>query len=82
MDSELSKWKKFYRPKRRALIKLFGGICSCGCGATTKLEFAHTKPTELNGKGRGSFKRLKDVIINPDSYKLLAKTCHRMFDNK
>ncbi len=45
-----------------------------------KLEFAHTKRTGLNGWGRGRKERYYDVINHPDSYILLCKECHKLFD--
>lgn len=71
--------KSYRRDLRRKLKSLFGSKC-LNCQATRKLQFAHTKPTELSGLGRGSLKRLYDVINNPDSYILLCPTCHYNFD--
>jgi len=68
------------RKKKKMLIKLFGGKCMF-CGKETDLEFAHIRPTKVVGLGRGSYKRIKDVIEKPHSYILLCKECHRAFDN-
>jgi len=45
------------------------------------LHWAHTKDTLLNGRGRGSYKRYKDVLKNPKSYTLLCSACHLDYDN-
>jgi len=45
-----------------------------------RLEFAHIKPTGLNGKGRGRNRRVLDIMKNKDCYKLLCRSCHRDFD--
>jgi len=57
---------------KKKLIKQFGGKCIV-CGKTTNLEFAHIKPTKLNGKGRGRKERYYDVLKNPDYYCLTCK---------
>ncbi len=63
--------------KRRwlTLIREYGGMCAT-CGSREKLEFAHTKPTALNGRGRGKSRRLLDILKHPDCYTLLCHTCH------
>jgi hypothetical protein len=56
---------------------------NCGVkGKTNKegipsLEFAHIKPTGLNGRGRGQTQRVLDIERHPDAYRLLCKECHR-----
>lgn len=69
------------------LRKAFGGKCS-KCGGRWSLirkgrkyrhrplEFAHVKPTKLQGRGRGLKNRFFDILRNPDSYRL----CHALFD--
>lgn len=48
------------------------------CGNTSILpEFHHIKPTGLNGRGRGSSQRAKDIRDHPDAYVLLCKSCHK-----
>lgn len=78
-----------WRVRARArLLDALGGYCGAnapdgvGCGANgrTPLEFAHLKPTGLNGQGRGHDRRLKDVRENPGSYCLLCHPCHVAFD--
>lgn len=65
------------------------GACCEECGVKLKrnkrnglynLEFAHIKPTGLNGKGRGLRRRYLDIKRNPDAYKLLCFICHRRLD--
>ncbi len=48
------------------------------------LQFAHVhgKETTINGRGRGSFERLKDVFDHPDSYVLLCADHHREYDKE
>lgn len=67
--------------KRKQLIKLFGGMCVL-CWTTENLEFAHIKPTKLNGLGRGRKERYYDVKNNPKSYVLMCKKCHERFDHR
>lgn len=43
-------------------------------------ELAHTSPTRLNGRSRGTTEVLKDVLANVDSYARLCIDCHRGFD--
>ena len=45
------------------------------------LQFAHVKPTGLNGVGRGQTQRYLDIKRNPGSYKLLCAGCHRAVGN-
>lgn len=47
------------------------------------LEFAHkhNHKTDLSKKrGRGRKERYYDIMNNPESYILLCKTCHRIYD--
>lgn len=44
------------------------------------LEFAHVKPTKLSGQGRGFYARYRDVLKNPDCYRLMCCDCHKRFD--
>lgn len=55
-------------------------VCT-NCGSAKDVEFAHLKPTKLNGRGRGSHHRRLDVLHNLDKYTRLCKRCHVMFDN-
>jgi len=45
-----------------------------------RLEFAHVAPTKLNGRGRGTYRRLRDVEKNPEAYRLLCRPCHMDLD--
>lgn len=67
--------------KRRwaELIEEYGGCCE-DCQKTYDLEFAHTKPTGLRGKGRGKSRRLYDILRNRDCYRLLCFDCHDILD--
>lgn len=73
---------KYYRRKRKEQIIKFGGKCSIDSNCSGRLEFAHIKETGLKGMGRGRFKRLYDVIKNPNCYKLLCHLHHMEFDHK
>lgn len=46
------------------------------------VEFAHVKPTGLDGPGRGMERRYRDVLKNPDCYRVLCKECHRKADRE
>lgn len=70
--------------QRAYLVEAFGGKCEdCGIeeGSGVKLEFAHKRDTGVNGKGRGSWRRYKNVRDNRDAYRLLCKLCHYAFDH-
>lgn len=51
----------------------------CGARHANKrpLQFAHIRPTGLNGRGRGQTQRFMDIMRNPDAYLLLCGCCHR-----
>lgn len=74
-----------YTTHHMTLLKIkFGGKCvMCGYGKTVpeKLEFAHIKPTKLNGEGRGLNRHYNDIKKNPSHYVLVCKRCHRTIDN-
>ncbi len=80
MGFKLSRGMIWIKGKRQEQIDKRGGYCEY-CKGNDRLEFAHVTPTELNGRSRGSFSRVKDVINNPDSYLLLCWECHKMFDD-
>lgn len=63
------------------LIEEYGGKCNA-CGDTDELEFAHIRPTGLNGCGRGKSRRLRDVLAHPDAYLLLCVECHEALDGE
>ena len=64
-----------------ALVLQFGGMCA-GCEATERLEFAHLRPTKLNGESRGKRARYFDIHNNPSAYWLLCHSCHVLFDRR
>ena len=71
----------WYRKNRNKLIEEFGGECqNCGEENRSKLEFAHIKPTKVSGYGRGSNRRILDVMKNKDKYRLMCNLCHDAFD--
>jgi hypothetical protein len=45
------------------------------------LEFAHTKPTKLNGRGRGIIRRALDIRKHPGCYVLACRRCHSVMDS-
>jgi len=57
----------------------FGGKCVV-CGQLWELEFAHVKPTGLNGDGRGRKERYYDIKNHPDCYALMCTKDHKEFD--
>jgi len=72
---------KWVRKKLDELKEEFGGRCSNPeCESCTNLEFAHKKPTELSGEGRGRKERYYDIIRNKKKYVLLCTGCHKAFD--
>ena len=78
MTNSVNKW---IAVKMKELREEFGGSCQ-NCGSKQNLEFAHIKPTELSGWGRGRKERYYDIKNNKDSYKLLCKSCHKELDKK
>ena len=65
---------------RKLLKILYGGCCTL-CHSTLSMEFAHIIPTKLDGRERGSYKRVFDVKSNLDCYLLLCYSCHDLVDN-
>ncbi len=68
---------------RTFLRNHFGNRCNKeGCDETrsSKLQFAHLKPTKLSGRGRGRFERLLDVKNNLPCYTFLCRIHHLEFD--
>jgi hypothetical protein len=66
---------------RQVLIDCYGGVCQwVGCRRVTTLEFAHTHPTDLRGRSRGTNERLSDVQKNKACYQLLCRKHHRLYD--
>ena len=77
--------KDWAKAVRRQLLSDFGGECyHCGSKGTTwrrRLEFAHKYPC-LQGEGRGSNKRMREVLRHPESFLLLCHVCHTAYDSK
>lgn len=66
--------------KKFNIVKfMFGNKCT-RCFSTENLEFAHIKPTDLNGQRRGRNKRIIDILNHFDCYNLLCKDCHSWYD--
>jgi hypothetical protein len=51
------------------------------CTSGKKIEFAHIRPTELKGAGRGRKERYFDIVKHPDDYVPFCKDCHFLFDH-
>lgn len=49
-----------------------------------RLEFCHIKPTTItpNGRGRGMWSRMNDIVKHPDCYIPLCANCHKTLDGK
>ena len=78
MANQQNEWVK----RRWALlIEAYGGKCEA-CPETCDLEFAHIKPTKCKGMGRGKYRRLRDILAHPKSYRLLCMTCHDLMDGR
>ena len=78
MTNPMNKWVKEAFEKLRQEC---GGSCQ-KCGSNQKLEFAHIKPTDLSGRGRGRKERYYDIKNNKDHYRLLCMSCHKELDKK
>lgn len=57
----------------------WGGRCTV-CGWGLQLEFAHLKPTGVNGRGRGRSRRYHDIRAHPECYVLMCHDHHLEFD--
>lgn len=66
----------------RIQVFIRGLYCNCCvvCKGKEDLEFAHLEKTQVWHSGRGKFKRVKDILENPDKYTLLCNDCHHDFD--
>lgn len=71
----------WYRKRRAILIRERGDACQA-CGEKVGLEFAHVNPTKCHGKGRGSNRRVLDVLKFPLKYVLLCMDCHDSLDGR
>jgi hypothetical protein len=78
MCERIKRWSK---RKRQEKIAKRGSCCEF-CGNTENLQFAHIFETELNGRGRGQWKRTLDLLRNPDAYVLSCDTCHKKLDKE
>jgi len=74
------------RLRARAMALLGGPRCQeCGLSEwedfePARLEFAHVAPTRIRGRGRGTYHRLRDVLRNPEAYRLFCRPCHMDLD--
>jgi hypothetical protein len=71
--------RRWVRRLRARLRRQRRGRCRA-CGERRDLQFAHRRPTGLNGMGRGSIDRVLDVRRHPRSYVLLCARCHHAYD--
>lgn len=73
-----------YRRMRWDKLRIeFGNRCSICLGHrcnNLNLQFAHIKPTLLNGMGRGLENRFYDILRNKSCYALMGAMCHRYYD--
>ena len=65
---------------RKRLLQHYNNRCFF-CGSAKELQFAHMRPTKLQGMGRGSMHRVYDIKNNLLNYELLCRECHESFDN-
>ena len=79
MSKESERVKQYKNSLRDALKFMFGNEC-CFCGATDELEMAHKKEDDMNGMGRGSYKRYIHIKNHPQRFLLLCHDCHTEFD--
>ena len=80
--SKNSEAVKRYKNKLRANLRSsFGNKCSI-CDTKENLEFAHKKPDDMNGQGRGSLRRFLYIRSHPHKFILLCHACHTEFDRK
>ena len=76
-------WKRRKKAElRQQILDHYENKCRVpGCQTGQKLEYAHIKATGLNGRGRGSWERIRDVIQNWDCYVLLCVAHHTDYDS-
>jgi hypothetical protein len=77
----MSRSTAWVRKWRAFLIDKLGGRCAV-CTESNDLEFAHVVATECHGKGRGSTRRIRDVLKHPGAYILLCMNCHDALDGR
>lgn len=73
------KQQRYVARLRDRLLDHYGRAC-CVCGGANDLEFAHLAPTRINGLGRGKKARLLDIQRHPESYALICRPHHKLFD--
>jgi len=71
--------RRWVRRHRELLRRRRGRRCRA-CGGDGDLQFAHRHPTGLDGMGRGSMDRVRDITDHPRAYVLLCQRCHRLYD--
>jgi hypothetical protein len=78
-----STWRKAtarYQARLRERVReLLGDRCQ-ECDSPEEVELAHVARTRVQGRGRGTYRRLRDVLEHPEAYKLLCRPCHMDFD--
>ncbi len=84
VEPKLSTYGIWYHAVRASIIKQFGGQCGACRKKLNRLnaQFAHLKPTGLDGGSRGSWNRLHDIMSNPTSYALMCLSCHADYDGE
>ena len=75
----MNKANEWYKNKMIDLRATRNNQCE-ECHSQNQLEWAHLKPTNLNGMGRGRNARILDIMSNPDCYRLLCRKCHAKLD--
>lgn len=83
----------WHRKKRAEMLELFGNKCQ-QCDVVNNswippllekqviLEFAHKIGFRVKqGASRGSNKRTREVILNPEQFLLFCRTCHEEYDS-
>lgn len=76
-----NKQNEWVKRRWNRLIDEYGGRCE-NCGTLFDLEFAHIRPTDCRGEGRGKYRRLRDILQNRLAYRLLCMDCHDEFDGR
>lgn len=78
----MSKGSEWGNKKRKEMIKSLGHCLYENCNSTKDLQFAHLRPTEIFGAGRGLNRRMKDILGHLDDYTLLCEKHHGILDGK
>jgi hypothetical protein len=83
MANHKDRYKRYLDNLQARLFAQFGGKCVVrACTVFVDLQFAHIEPTGLHGRGRGRRSRLLDVRRHPESYALMCKLHHDLFDGR